>query len=203
MLQKIRFFTKKIQNYRYRNYCPGWQEFKSIHMIFFTLQVVLVTSAWDLTRSTSLSSLQRSNWSPTYILHLFHLEDTSLLFLFISEFVKVRFLPRVVNYRYRNYCPGWQEFKSIHMIFYVNPSWACALFISNKQHVEESGLWRIQTFIKLTKIGAISLTFKKMYPLSLDNYRPITLLNTDAKLLAYTIAQRLKEVLPSIIHSED
>ena len=38
---------------------------------------------------------QRSNWSPTYILHLFHLEDTSLLFLFISESVKVRFLPRV------------------------------------------------------------------------------------------------------------
>jgi hypothetical protein len=30
------------------------------------------------------------------------------------------------NYHYRNYCPGWQEFKSIHMAFYVNPSWACA-----------------------------------------------------------------------------
>jgi hypothetical protein len=39
------------------------------------------------------------------------------------------------NFRYCNYCPGWQEFKSIHMIFYVNPSWACALFINNKQHV--------------------------------------------------------------------
>ena len=38
---------------------------------------------------------QRSNWSPTYILHLFHLEDTLLLFLFISESVKVRFFPRV------------------------------------------------------------------------------------------------------------
>ncbi len=38
---------------------------------------------------------QRSNWSPTYILHLFHLEDTALLFLFLSESVKVRFLPRV------------------------------------------------------------------------------------------------------------
>jgi hypothetical protein len=41
------------------------------------------------------------------------------------------------------------------MTFYVNPSWACALFRNNKQHVvlgqkrkcqrvEESGLWRIQ-----------------------------------------------------------
>ena len=38
---------------------------------------------------------QRSNWSPTYILHLFHLEDTSLLFFFISESVKVHFLPHV------------------------------------------------------------------------------------------------------------
>ena len=46
-------------------------------------------------------------------------------------------------------------FKSIHMIFYVNTSWACALFRNNKQHVvlgqkrncqrvEESELWRIQ-----------------------------------------------------------
>jgi hypothetical protein len=45
-------------------------------------------------------------------------------------------------------------FKSIHMAFYVNTSWACALFRNNKQHVvlgqkrncqrvEESGLWRI------------------------------------------------------------
>ena len=46
-------------------------------------------------------------------------------------------------------------FKSIHMAFYVNTSWACALFRNNKQHVvlgqkrncqrvEESRLWRIQ-----------------------------------------------------------
>ena len=45
-------------------------------------------------------------------------------------------------------------FKSIHMAFYVNTSWACALLRNNKQHVvlgqkrncqrvEESGLWRI------------------------------------------------------------
>ena len=39
------------------------------------------------------------------------------------------------NYRYHNYCPGWQEFKSIHMAFYVNPSWACTRFRNNKQHV--------------------------------------------------------------------
>ena len=51
-------------------------------------------------RSTSLSSFQRSNWSPTYILHLFHLEDTSLLFIFLSESVKVRFLPRVDSFSF-------------------------------------------------------------------------------------------------------
>jgi hypothetical protein len=37
------------------------------------------------------------------------------------------------NYRYQNDCPGRQEFKSIHMAFYVNPSWACTLFRNNKQ----------------------------------------------------------------------
>ena len=50
--------------------------------------------------STSLSSFQRSNWSPTYILHLFHLEDTSLLFIFLSESVKVRFLARVDSFSF-------------------------------------------------------------------------------------------------------
>jgi hypothetical protein len=54
-------------------------------------------SMW--TRLT-LSSFQRSNWSPTYILHLFHLEDTSLLFIFLSESVKVHFLPRVDTFSF-------------------------------------------------------------------------------------------------------
>ena len=49
------------------------------------------------------------------------------------------------------------------------------------------------------KKGAISLIFKKNDPFSLDNYRPITLLNIDTKLIAYTLAQRLKNVLPLII----
>jgi hypothetical protein len=42
----------------------------------------------------------RSNWSPTYILHLFHLEDNALLFLFLSESVKVRFLPLVDTFSF-------------------------------------------------------------------------------------------------------
>jgi hypothetical protein len=42
----------------------------------------------------------RSNWSPTYILHLFHLEDTSLLFIFLSESVKVYFLPCIDTFSF-------------------------------------------------------------------------------------------------------
>ena len=52
------------------------------------------------------------------------------------------------------------------------------------------------------KTGAISLIYKKNDPLSLDNYRPITLLNYDVKLLAYSLAQRLKTVIPKIIHTD-
>ena len=52
------------------------------------------------------------------------------------------------------------------------------------------------------KVGLISLIYKKNDPLSLDNYRPITLLNYDAKLLAYALAQRLKPLLPKIIHTD-
>jgi hypothetical protein len=55
---------------------------------------------WTRSTVTSLSSFQRSNWSPTYILHLFHLEDTSLLFIFLSESVKVRFIPRVDTFSF-------------------------------------------------------------------------------------------------------
>jgi hypothetical protein len=63
---------------------------------------IFATSVWVWTHSTSVSSFQRSNRSTTYILYLFHLEDIALLFLFISESVKVRFLPRV--YKFSSTC---------------------------------------------------------------------------------------------------
>ena len=68
---------------------------------------IFATSAWVWTRSTSFCSFQRSNWSPTYILYCFHLEDTALLFLFLSESVKVRFFPRADTF-------------SNHMLFIVS-----------------------------------------------------------------------------------
>ena len=52
------------------------------------------------------------------------------------------------------------------------------------------------------KLGVISLIHKKKNPQLLDNYRPITLLNVDTKLLAYSIAQRIKNILPKIINSD-
>ena len=52
------------------------------------------------------------------------------------------------------------------------------------------------------KIGIISLIHKKNNPLLLDNYRPITLLNIDTKLIAYSLAQRIKSILPKIINSD-
>ena len=54
----------------------------------------------------------------------------------------------------------------------------------------------------IQKIGVISLLYKKNDPLSLNNYRPITLLNVDTKLIAYAISQRIKPVLSKIIHSD-
>ena len=58
---------------------------------------------------------------------------------------------------------GWQY--SNHMAFYVNTSWACALFRNNKQHVvlgqkrncqrvEENGLWRIQKKMNRSEVSS-------------------------------------------------
>ena len=51
-------------------------------------------------------------------------------------------------------------------------------------------------------ISILSLIFKKKDRLCLDNYRPISLANTDYKILAFTLANRLHQVMKKII-SED
>jgi hypothetical protein len=45
--------------------------------------------------------------------------------------------------------------------------------------------------IKLTEKNLLNL---KNWVCKLSNYRPITLLNTDTKLIAYALAQRFKNV---------
>ena len=48
----------------------------------------------------------------------------------------------------------------------------------------------------------LALICKNKYPLSLTNFRPITLLNTDTKLNAYVLAQRFMKLLPLIISND-
>ena len=53
---------------------------------------------------------------------------------------------------------------------------------------------------EMQKRGAIRITHKKGNRDELKNYRPITLLNVDLKILTRTLAKRLKSILPTIIH---
>ena len=50
--------------------------------------------------------------------------------------------------------------------------------------------------------GIITLIYKKGDRTKLQNWRPITLLTTDYKILTKALANRLTNVLPSIIHSD-
>jgi hypothetical protein len=50
--------------------------------------------------------------------------------------------------------------------------------------------------------SVLSLIFKKNDREYLTNYRPISLANTDYKILAFTLTNRLQTVLGSIIHSD-
>ena len=50
--------------------------------------------------------------------------------------------------------------------------------------------------------GVISVIYKKGDPCSPANYRPITLLNTDYRLLSKVLANRLGSCLPGLIGPE-
>ena len=50
--------------------------------------------------------------------------------------------------------------------------------------------------------GIISLVFKKGERSLLKNWRPITLLTTDYKILTKALANRLQRVLPLIVHTD-
>ena len=50
--------------------------------------------------------------------------------------------------------------------------------------------------------GIISLVFKKGDRTLLKNWRPVTLLNTDYKILTKALANRLQRVLLSIVHTD-
>lgn len=66
------------------------------------------------------------------------------------------------------------------------------------QHAVQCG-----SFFRSTKRGIITLIPKKNRdPLSLKNWRPLTMLNVDFKIYSKALANRMKRVLPTII-SED
>ena len=69
------------------------------------------------------------------------------------------------------------------------------VFILNKCHED-----RQLSFSQRTSV--LTLLSKKDDPLKLDNYRPISLLNVDLKLFSYTLAQRLKKILPKFIKED-
>jgi hypothetical protein len=48
----------------------------------------------------------------------------------------------------------------------------------------------------------MALLFKKGDPLLLDNFRSISLLNVDLKILSYVLSQRLKKILSKIINED-
>ena len=100
---------------------------------------IFATSARVCTRSTSLSSFQRSNWSRTYILHLFHLEDTSPLFIFLSESVKVCFLPRVDTFSFA------QE-----PLIIVSKQCACSRRVHIEDHMKRFEILLSWTIIPIT-----------------------------------------------------
>ena len=98
-----------------------WEKKEKICSAYLSSKI-FATSVRFWMRSTSLSSFQRSNWSPTYIQHLFHLEDTSLLFIFLSESSKSTFFHALTL----------SLLPKNHMLFIVSKQCAC----SRRVHIE-------------------------------------------------------------------
>ena len=101
---------------------------------------IFATSARIWTRSTSLSSFQWSNWCPTYILHLFHLEDTPLLFIFLSESSKSAFFHALtLSLLPKNY-----------MLFIVSKQCACSRRVHIEGHMNRFEFLLSWTIIPIT-----------------------------------------------------
>ena len=56
------------------------------------------------------------------------------------------------------------------------------------------------TMCNTQRRGLITLLFKKGDSQSLNNWRPITLLNCDYKIIAFILASRLQKVITSLVN---
>ena len=101
---------------------------------------IFATSARVWTRSTSLSSFQRSSWCPTYILHLFHLEDTSLLFIFLSESSKSAFFHALTLYL----------LPKNHMLFIFFKQCTCSRRVRIEGHMNKFEFLLFWTIFRIT-----------------------------------------------------
>ena len=72
-----------------------------------------------------------------------------------------------------------------------------------KEHYMDAIAEIIQTqeLCELQKRGAIRISFKKGDRDDLKNYRPITLLNVDLKIITHALSKRLANVLPKLVHN--
>ena len=115
---------------------------------------IFANSARVWTRSTSLSSFQRSNWSPTYILHLFHLEDTSLLFIF-SLWIRQKsafFHALTLSLLPKN-----------HMLFIVSNQCACSRRVHIEGHMNRFGFLLSWTVIPITIVLGLFLSQNRIF----------------------------------------
>ena len=77
----------------------------------------------------------------------------------------------------------------------ASPNWRCGL----SKDAAYTGTFTVT----ISQRGIITLTPKKNKDKTvLDNWRPISLLNTDYKIATRAIALRISKILPNIIHSD-
>lgn len=110
--------------------------------------------------------------------------------------ITVEELTKSLNNMPRNKSPG---FDGLTVEFY------CKFWNKLNKIFSEivSEITKTKEMTKSMKMGVISLIYKKKGDKRLlKNWRPITLLNVDYKIISKTIASRLKQVLPNIISSE-
>ena len=61
-------------------------------------------------------------------------------------------------------------------------------------------VYQTQNLSYTQRKGAIRLIFKKEDRYNLNNYRPVSLINADVKIITKALAKIIVKVLPSIVH---